>query len=119
MGIDMSTAVYLPNFDAFARPVVFSPIVSRPGGGVYTGRGIFGTQDVGVPGEDGSIISDQVTILDIREREFSILPRQRDRLTIPVDGDTPEEGVFEIVDTSTNGGGETTLIIRKIEPPIP
>jgi hypothetical protein len=119
MGLDMSTAVYLPNFEVFARPVVITPIVSQPAGVAYDARGILGTQDTGVPAEDGSIISDQQTILDILEAEFPTLPRQRDRVMIPADGTVPAAGLFEVVDTSSNGGGETTLIIRKIELPAP
>jgi hypothetical protein len=119
MALNFSTLVYLPTQDIFGRPVIITPIVSQPGAASYRARGIFGTRDMAIPAEDGSLISDQQTILDIRESEFAIQPRQRDQIFIPRDGNIPEEGDFEIVDTSTNGGGETTLVIRTIGPPRP
>jgi hypothetical protein len=119
MGLDFSTLVYLPAQDIFGRPIIITPIVSQPGAASYRARGIFDTRDMAIPAEDGSLISDQQTILDIRESEFAVLPRQRDQVFIPRDGNVPEEGSFEIVDTSTNGGGETTLVIRSNGPPRP
>jgi hypothetical protein len=66
--------------------------------------------------ENGSIISDQRTFLDIKEDEFAVIPRQGDLINIPAEASSglPALGDFEIVDTSNDGGGETTLTLRKI-----
>jgi len=115
MAINFSTLVYLPTFDMFARPITITPLASQPGLPAYNARGIFDTRPIDVQAEDGSIVSDQQTILDIREAEFAVLPAQLDRITIPVDADAgPALGDFEIMDTETNGGGETTLVLRKV-----
>lgn len=115
MAINFSTLVYLPNYDTFARSITVTPLASQPGVPPYIARGIFDTRPIDVQAEDGSIVSDQQTILDIREAEFTVLPVQLDRIHIPVDADAgPDLGEFEIMGTESNGGGETTLIIRKI-----
>jgi len=118
MGLDFSTLVYLPNFDMFARPVTVTPLASQPGAPAYTGRGIFDTRPVDVQGMDGSIISDQQSILDVRDAEFLKVPEQLDRIYIGPDPDAGatgnEVGEYEVTDAESNGGGETTLIIRKI-----
>jgi hypothetical protein len=111
MGIDYSTEIYLPNYDMFARPVTFYPKV----GGSYDARGIYGTVSVDIISMDASDVSDQRTILDILEREFAAIPEQQDRVYIgPDPSGMPEVGTFEINDVSTNGGGETTLSLRRI-----
>jgi len=115
MAVNFSTLVYLPNFDMFARPITVTPLASQPGAPAYTNRGIYDTRAVDVAGMDGSIVSDQQTILDVRDDEFLVVPEQLDRILIPDDPDGgPSPGEFEVVDTESNGGGETTLIIRKI-----
>ena len=115
MAVDFSTLVYLPNFDMYARPITVTPMASQPGLPAYTARGIYDTRPIDVQAEDGSIISDQQTILDVRDEEFAIVPEQLDRIHIPADPDAgPDLGEFEVTDTESNGGGETTLIIRKI-----
>jgi hypothetical protein len=116
MAVNFSTLVYLPNFDMFARPITVTPLASQPGMPAYTNRGIYDTRPVDVAGMDGSIISDQQTILDVRDEEFAVVPEQLDRINIPPDADAGNIGVgdYEVVDCESNGGGETTLIIRKI-----
>ena len=114
MAINFSTLVYKPAYDLFAIPVTFIPVISQPGRQPYEARGILGTQMLNVLGEDGHIYSDQKTILDIRAVEFGVLPQQRDRVFIPVDCNGAPQGEYEIIDLSTNGGGETTLTIRRI-----
>lgn len=116
MGLDFSVAVYLPQYDVFARPIEVRPAI----GASFFNRGIYGTRAVLIAAEDGSQISDQETILDIREREFATrFPRQGDQIFIPRDGNVPEAGLFEIADLSSNGGGETTLVIRAVLEPRP
>jgi hypothetical protein len=112
-GINFATLVYLPAFDTFAVPVTFNPLVSAPGSPPYTIRGIFDTRTLNVLAENNSIYSDQQTILDIRESEFAVIPQQGDHATIPVDCNGVNQGEWVIVDSSTNGGGETTLVLRK------
>jgi hypothetical protein len=126
MGVDYATVVYLQNYNMWARPVTFYPTKSQPGVMSYDARGIFGTQDIDILAMDGADISEQRTILDILEREFVILPEQQDRLFIPEDfsntfggSGMPAEGWWEVNDVSRNGGGETTLTLRRYVPPKP
>ena len=115
MAVNFSTLVYLPNFDMFARPVTITPLASQPGMPAYSTRGIYDTRPIDVQAEDGSIVSDQQTILDIRDDEFSVVPDQLDRIHIPADPEAGRDlGDFEVVNTESNGGGETTLVIRKV-----
>lgn len=116
MGLDFSTLVYLPNFDMFARPITVTPLASQPGFPAYGARGIYDTRPIDVQANDGSIFSDQQTILDVRDIEFSVVPEQLDQIDIPYDpaGNMPALGTFEIMNTESNGGGETTLVIRKV-----
>jgi hypothetical protein len=119
MAIDFSTVVYLPNFDIFARSVTFYPVVSQPAGASYVARGILDTRGTTIQTDAGMVVmSDQETILDIREIEFGgIVPVQGDQLFIPAEGNIPEAGMFEITDAAWNGGGEITLTIRKYDAP--
>lgn len=114
MALDFSTLVYDPGYSVFARAVTINPSVSQPNQPSYAARGIFSTQPIDVATENGAILSDQVTILDILEREFAILPAQGDTINIPSSGTLPALGDYEVIDLSTNGGGETTLVIRKV-----
>jgi hypothetical protein len=114
MGIDFSTLVYLPNYDFFARPVTFFPVVSQVGAAAYSNRGIYGTRDIDVAAEDGAILQDHQTILDIRESEYGVLPTQGDYVNIPADGNNPSLGDFEVVNVWHDGQGETTLQLRQV-----
>lgn len=116
MAVNFSTLVYLPNFDMFARPITVVPLASQPGTPAYSARGIFDTRPIDVQAEDGSIVSDQQTILDVRDEEFAVIPDQLDQITIPDDpgGGIPHIGTYEVVNVEANGGGETTLVIRKV-----
>jgi hypothetical protein len=114
MAVDFTTMVYNPAFAVFARPVTFTPVASVPGGPAFTGRGIYSTQPIEVATEIGSSFSDQVTILDIIDREFAVVPLQGDTLYIPALLSMPALGGFEVIDTVMNGGGETTLTLRKL-----
>ncbi len=114
MAINFPLSVYKPVYDVFARPVTIFPVASQPGEPPYAARGIFDTRNLDVMAEDGSVVSDQKTILDIREAEFTVLPLQLDRVAIPAAAGIPNLGEFEVTDTDTNGGGETTLTLRKL-----
>jgi len=67
-----------------------------------------------VPLIDGSIYSDQQTILDIRDAEYPVTPMAGDQVTIPFDCNGAAVGTFEILDTDEDGGGLTTLSLRKV-----
>jgi hypothetical protein len=114
MAINFSDEVLLHGFNTFSVSITVTPIKSQPGQPAYGNRGIFDTRANDVMAEDGSIFSDQQTILDIREKEFGVLPIQGDLVNIPVDCNDVPLGDYEIMDADTNGGGETTLLLRKI-----
>ncbi len=117
MAVNFSTLLYLPNFDMWSVPVTVRPSVSQPGAPDYAARGIFDTDDVDIAALDGSLISDQKTILDILEAEFTTLPVQGDHVVIPFDCNGKPQGEFEVIDSNTNGGGETTLTLRRWKTP--
>jgi hypothetical protein len=116
MGLNFSTLVYLPAHNFYARPIVITPRASQPGQPAYTNRGIYHSGPVDVTLEDSSILSDQVTTLDLRKVEYAIPPKQNDLINIPADGDVPAEGDFQVLDVDDNSGGELTLSLRRYEP---
>src|SRR3954453_10851753 len=116
MAIDFSTVVYLPSFDTFARSITVYPVASQPAGSSYDARGILDTRGTAIQTDAGmTVMSDQETILDIRENEFDVVPVQGDRVDIPSEGNIPAAGMYEITDAAWNGGGEITLTIRKYD----
>jgi hypothetical protein len=115
MAVNFDVLLQIPTFDFWAVPVTFSPIVSQPGQPAYKGRGILNTYTIDVPGIDGSIYADQRTILDIRESEFPVMPEQNDHVTIPRDCNNVPKGEYQIINSVSNGGGQTMLTIRKYE----
>lgn len=119
MPIDYAAAVYGPAFDLFARKIVVTPLVSQPGMPAYDSRGIYTTTDDDVLTEEGAIFSDQRTIIDIIANEFEVMPLQGDHVFVPADSGIPAAGLFEILDLDDNGGGETTLSVRKVVPAKP
>ena len=119
MAVNFSTLCKLPCQDMFAVPVTITPVASQPGEAAYGARGIFNTGPVDVAMTDGSIYSDQQTILDIRDAEFDVVPMQGDRVTIPFDCNGAPLGDFEITDTDSDGGGQTTCSLRRYEAPKP
>jgi hypothetical protein len=115
MGVDYSSLIYLPNYDMFARTITVTPVVSQPGEPAYDARGIYNTDEQNVQAEDGSIITDQRTLVDVREIEFTVVPQQGDLINIPADGGAMVAlGDFEVINAWKNGGGETTLQLRSI-----
>jgi hypothetical protein len=114
MSVNVSTMVKLPCQDMFSVPVTLTPLASQPGQPAYANRGIFITGAVDVALTDGSVFSDQQTILDIRAAEYPIAPLQGDRVTVPVDQNGAPQGEFEITDTSDDGG-LITLTLRRVE----
>lgn len=119
MPVNFSTLLYGPCQDMYSVPVTFTPVASQPGAPAYSARGIYTTDPIDVEMEDESVFSDQRTILDIRDAEFAVLPQQRDLVNIPLDCNGAPLGDFEILDADSNGGGETTLTLRRIVPAKP
>ena len=116
MGLDYSTSIYLPNYNLLARAIVVTPAVSQPSAAPYWTRGIYNTEKLEVAAEDGSILTDHRTYVDVLEAEFAVVPVQGDQVFIPAArGAMGELGNFEVIDAFHNGGGETTLTLRKIE----
>jgi hypothetical protein len=114
MAVNMSIMVYDPCQTVFGRPVMFTSF----SGESYTGggRGIYDSRTLNVVLEDGSVLGDQDTILDIRAVEFSTLPAQGDTVTIPADtlSGLPALGDYMITNVWHNGGGEVTLQLKVI-----
>jgi len=118
VAINFSKNVYAYCQQAFSVPITVHPIVSQPSAASYATRGIFHTRELDVMAEEGEFV-DQQTILDIRTAEFAVAPVQKDRITIPFDSNDEPQGDFEVVSTSVNGGGEMTLVLRKIKEAFP
>jgi hypothetical protein len=114
MPLDYPNLVYSPVYNVFARVIRVLPLKSRPGDGPYYSRGIFDTAPIDVAAMDGAIISEQRTILDLREADFSTVPIQGDQIEVPADGGMPAMGWYEVIEAITNGGGETTVTLRKV-----
>lgn len=119
MAVNLDVLLQIPIFDFWAVPVTFTPVASQPGAAAYEGRGILNRYLTDVAAEDGSFYADQRDILDIRESEFSVMPVQFDRVFIPKDCNGVPKGTWEITKATSNGGGETTLEIRKLMPATP
>jgi hypothetical protein len=116
MAVNFALMPYLPNYEFWARTITVTPLF----GSTYTARGIFTTRGTVVDTDFGrAVMSDQETIVDILEFEFAVLPKQGDLIGIPAYQGIPAEGAFEVTDASTNGGGETTLVVRRLETPAP
>jgi len=115
MAVNFDVLLQPAIFDFYAVPCTFLPIKSQPSAGGYPGRGILGTYGTDVVALDGSMYSDQRTILDIRDSEFSVMPIQNDHVVIPEDSNNVPKGEYVIVDLVSNGGGQTMLTIKKYE----
>ncbi|MBR0940985.1 hypothetical protein [Bradyrhizobium liaoningense] len=115
MAINLDVLLQSPIVDFWAVDCTFVPLKSQPSASSYPGRGILNTYSTDVTALDGSLYSDQRTILDIRESEFAVLPMQNDHVIIPVDCNNVPKGEYQIVDAVSDGGGQTMLTIRKYE----
>lgn len=116
MPVNFSELVYKPSQDLYGRFVTITPAgANEP----YTARGILDVEAIDVQALDSSVFSETRIILDIRDAEFTTMPIQGDLIDIPSDGGLPAEGQFEVIDSDPNGGGETTLTLRRIVPAKP
>lgn len=111
MAVNFSEDLYLPCQDTFGQPANFAGV-----GYNGPGRGIYKSDMLNVILEDGSIITNQQTIFDIRAAEFPSLPVQEDTVDILMDplSGVPAIGLFQITDVWHNGGGEVTLQLRAV-----
>jgi hypothetical protein len=118
MAVNFSVVLYDIEQDTYGRPIIVNPIASQWGGASYEGRGIYDSGPVNVLLDDGSLFSDQRTIVDIRGDEYAIPPQQEDQISIPYDpaSGLADLGSFEITNVIDNGGGELTLELKKIVP---
>jgi hypothetical protein len=115
MSMNISELVFLPNFNTWARPVIFTPKQSNPKGSVYEGRGIWHKNTMDVMTQDGVVFSDHKMTLSIRDEEFQIVPFRGDTLDIPADEAHPALGSFEITDVDRDGEGGSELTLREIK----
>jgi hypothetical protein len=119
MGVDLSGNLLEPVYGEWARPITVTPLASQPGAPAYPGYGVYDTNGLTYNADIGMIVVDQRTIVDIIEADFPVLPRQGDQINIPADVSGPALGDFEITETASDGGGETTLTLRKLETALP
>jgi hypothetical protein len=114
MPVNWSENLYKQTQDIYSRVIVVTPRASTSGGAPYAARGILDIEAIEVGALDGSIVSETRIVLDIRDSEFAVAPAQGDLIDIPGDSGLPVEGPFEVVDSDPNGGGETTLVLRRV-----
>ena len=122
MGVNFSLMLYTPAFIMYARPVTYYPITSQPGAPAMYTRGVFHSDQIDVPLEDGSVFVDQRTSLDVLIDDFGALalPQQLDQVYVPEDNDLGPKGVvFEVVSVTDNAGGVLNLALRKLADSLP
>jgi hypothetical protein len=114
VAINFSEDVYLICQDTFGRPATFTSASGVSYSGL--GRGIYRSDQMNIVLEDGSIITDQSTIFDIRYDEYPVLPAQNDSINIPAEpiSGLPALGDYQITNVWHNGGGEVTLTLRRV-----
>lgn len=111
MAVNLDVLLQSPIFDFWSVPITFVTAAE----GSFLGRGIPNRYAVDVMALDGSIYTDQRYICDIRESEFGTIPQQNDHLIISQDCNGVDQGEWQIVDATSNGGGQTCLTLRKFE----
>jgi hypothetical protein len=122
MPVDFETVLFLTCLDQFAYSITVTPVVSQPGQPAYTSRAIYNTRGTMVQTDVGmAVLSDQETIMDILVGEYSVLPRQGDRIYLAPQQALPSDapGDYEVVSTESNGAGQLTLVIRRYGAPAP
>jgi hypothetical protein len=110
---NLPVELYTLVWNEWARPITVMPAA----GGSYGARGYFDTFEIDVPGEGDTVYSDQRTILDLLNKEFTTLPGTGDQVNIiadPVSG-APAMGLYAIIDTDPYGTDVTTLTLRKVD----
>jgi hypothetical protein len=118
MAVDFSSQLYAICQSEFGRTVTITPNVSQPSGAAYVNRGIFDTRELNVVMDDGSILADQETILDILAADYPIFPQQGDLVQVDdiyLSGELAQGGSFIVVKATHNGGGEITLVLKSTQ----
>jgi len=106
--------LYFKVWAVWARPVTVTPLVSQPAGAAYDSRGYYDQKAVDILAENGAVISEGETYLDIMESEYPTLPMQGDQIDIPFHQGV-RGGSFMVLDlTPGNAGGMITITLRKI-----
>jgi hypothetical protein len=116
MAVNFSTMVLSHCFNLYSRPITVVPTASQPGMPAYRARAIYDSRTMNVALDDSTILSDQDTTIDIMEEEFATLPVQGDGVVIDVDPISllPRLGQFVVDNVWNDGGGETTLQMKKV-----
>jgi hypothetical protein len=113
LAIDFASNVYAKAQDIFGRPITVTPLASQPGNPAYQARGIYSTEPQDDLAEEGTVFSDQRTVVDILEKEFPIPILQGDHISIPATGAIPAAGDFFVIEVKSIDGGETSLALRR------
>lgn len=109
--INFDALILSPAMDAFAWPIMVTPVASSPGAAAYTARGSFDVMSQRVLLEDGNELASVRINLGVRLNEFPALPRQGDKISI-----TPPFGitvthtyVIDAITPDSQGGGDIVL----------
>jgi len=117
MPIDFSALVLTPCMDTFARSIVVDPIASRPGEPPYQTRGIYSSTPFDVQTIEGSLFSDQKTIIGIRLADFiGPPPQSRDVVTVLGGFGMTTDRRYFVDDVDEDGQGGAILTVRFITP---
>jgi hypothetical protein len=125
MSIDFSSLVLAPAMATFGRPVLITPLRSRPTAAPYPARGIWTVESISIVTEDGGNLSSIKLTFGIRLADFTVAPKQGDWISttagnLPLaywQGDIdPNANVDFIVDDFTpDGQGKAQLIVKRIK----
>jgi len=120
MALNFNDDLYGVIWDVMTRPMTVTPRVSQPAAAAYGARCYFDTKENDILTEDGGILSDSKTFVDIRMTEFGVLPMQGDQVDIPFHQGVPG-GTYEVLDLSGKGnaGGIITMTLRELVTPKP
>lgn len=104
----------------FARPITVTPIASQPGAPAFASRGYLYEKETMVMGEDGTVISDKVSHIDLLLADFTVLPIQGDLIDIPFDLGVPG-GAYSVLDLAGDGnvGGIIEVTLKSVKDPKP
>ena len=120
MAVNWTDDLYSKLWDEFARPMTVTPTVSQPAAPAYNARCYFDSKETDILTEANSVLSDSQTFIDIRRVEFSVEPKQGDRIDIPFHAGV-EGGSYYVMDLAGKGnaGGIITISLQAIETPEP
>ena len=109
--LNLTAVVLGSSLPLFAKTIVVDPLASQPGQIPYAARGAWKSRPVDIVTEDNSVIVSAVQTVLIRLAEFTVPPRQKDRITI--------EGVTYVVSDPPrlDGQGGAHLTLKSITVP--